>query len=133
MSRLMVSVSGIRGVVGENFYPDTIMRFVAAYGSRLGGGTVIVGRDSRTTGEMVENIVVGTLQAVGCDVVKIGIVPTPTVQMTIEKLNARGGIAITASHNPIQWNALKLMNHQGMFLDAEEGEEVLGRSGEGRF
>jgi len=133
MQKLMVSVSGIRGVVGENFNPDTIVKFVAAYGSWLGGGTVVVGRDSRVTGEMVENIVVGTLQSVGCDVIKIGIVPTPTVQMAIENLNAKGGIAITASHNPIQWNALKLMNNQGMFLDAEEGQEVIARSKEESF
>jgi len=129
----MVSVSGIRGVVGENFNPDTIIQFVAAYGSWLGGGPVVVGRDSRVTGEMVENLVVGTLQSVGCDVIKIGIVPTPTVQLAIENLKAKGGIAITASHNPIQWNALKLMNEQGMFLDAEEGQEVIARSKEGVF
>ena len=133
MSKLMVSVSGIRGIVGENFNPDTIEKFVAAYGSWLGGGPVVVGRDPRVTGEMVENIVVGTLQAVGCDVIKIGIVPTPTVQMAIEHLNAKGGIAITASHNPIQWNALKLMNGMGMFLDAEEGQQVIDQSKEAAF
>ncbi len=133
MSKLMVSVSGIRGIVGENFNPDTIEKFVAAYGFWLDGGSVVVGRDPRVTGEMVENIVVGTLQAVGCDVIKIGIVPTPTVQMAIEHLHARGGIAITASHNPIQWNALKLMNDQGMFLDAEEGGEVIAQSEENAF
>ncbi len=133
MSKLMVSVSGIRGVVGETLTPENLVQFVAAYGQWLGGGPVVVGRDSRVTGEMVENIVVGSLQAVGCDVIKIGVVPTPTVQMAIEKLGATGGIAITASHNPIQWNALKLMNSEGMFLDAEEGKTVIELASGGTF
>ncbi len=133
MSKLMVSVSGIRGVVGETLTPENLVQFVAAFGQWLGGGTVVVGRDSRVTGEMVEHIVVGTLQAVGCDVIKIGVLPTPTVQMAIEKLGAAGGIAITASHNPIQWNALKLMNSEGMFLDAEQGQAVIELASKNKF
>ncbi len=133
MSKLMVSVSGIRGVVGDTLTPENLVQFVAAYGQWLGGGPVVVGRDSRVTGEMVENVVVGTLQAVGCDVIKIGIVPTPTVQIAIEKLGTAGGIAVTASHNPIQWNALKLMNSTGMFLDAEQGEAVIELASQGKI
>jgi len=122
---LMVSVSGIRGIFGTDLTPQNLTTFAAAYGTWIGGGKVVVGRDSRTTGEICENIVVSTLASVGCDVVKVGIVPTPTVEMGVLKHNADGGIIISASHNPAEWNALKLLNGKSEFLSADEGAQVL--------
>ena len=125
MPNLMISISGIRGIVGDGLTPQTVLNFAMGLGSYLGGGKVIIGRDSRVTGPMVQHAVISGLLATGCDVVDIGVCPTPTVQMTVEKLKARGGIAITASHNPIEWNALKLIDSSGMFLDETQGKEVL--------
>lgn len=124
MSELMVSVSGIRGVVGQSFTPPVIQKFAAAFGLTM-GKKIVVGRDSRVTGEMVERLVIGTLSAVGCDVVSVGIAPTPTIQIAVESLEADGGIAITASHNPIEWNALKLIGPDGLFLDEDQGRKVV--------
>ncbi|MGF1670061.1 MAG: phosphoglucosamine mutase [Balneolaceae bacterium] len=122
---LMISVSGIRGIFGSHLNPENLVRFTAAFGTWLNGGTVVVGRDSRVTGQICEDIVCATLQSVGCDVIKIGIVPTPTVAMAVLKHKAAGGIILTASHNPAQWNALKLLNEKSEFLDAEQGNKVL--------
>lgn len=122
---LMISVSGIRGIVGSHLTPKNLVTYTAAYGTWLDGGTVVVGRDSRVTGQMCEDIVCATLQSVGCNVVKLGIVPTPTVAMGVLKHNAAGGIILTASHNPAQWNALKMLNSKSEFLNPEQGEEVL--------
>jgi phosphomannomutase len=122
---LMVSVSGIRGIFGTDLTPENLARFTAAYGTWVKGGTVVVGRDSRTTGKLCEDIVVSTLMSVGCDVVRVGIVPTPTVAMGVLKYNAAGGIIISASHNPAEWNALKLLNSTSEFMDAQQGAEML--------
>jgi phosphomannomutase len=122
---LMISVSGIRGIFGSHLTPENLVTFTAAYGTWLEGGTVVVGRDSRVTGQICEDIVCATLQSVGCDVVKVGIAPTPTVAMAVLKHKAAGGIILTASHNPEQWNALKLLNNKSEFLDADQGSEVL--------
>ncbi|MEX2345337.1 MAG: phosphoglucosamine mutase [Balneolaceae bacterium] len=122
---LMISVSGIRGIFGSHLTPENLVSFTAAYGTWLKGGTVVVGRDSRVTGQICEDIVCATLQSVGCDVVKTGIAPTPTVAMGVLKHKAAGGIILTASHNPEQWNALKLLNHKSEFLDADQGNQVL--------
>jgi phosphomannomutase len=122
---LMISVSGIRGIFGSHLTPENLVTFTAAYGTWLDGGTVVVGRDSRVTGQICEDIVCATLQSVGCDVVKVGIAPTPTVAMAVLKHKAAGGIILTASHNPEQWNALKLLNNKSEFLDADQGSEVL--------
>lgn len=124
MSRLMVSVSGIRGEVGSTLTPAVITKYTLAFGTYLKGGTVIVGRDSRVSGPFVSSIVKGCLLSTGCRVIDIGIVPTPTVQMAIEHHKAAGGIAITASHNPIQWNGLKFMDHNGRFLSPDEAAKV---------
>ncbi len=121
----MISVSGIRGIFGTDLTPENLTRFTAAYGSWLKGGKVVVGRDTRVTGQICEDIVVSTLQSVGCDVVKVGVVPTPTVAMGVLKHKANGGIIISASHNPSEWNALKLLNSKSEFLDAGQGEEVI--------
>jgi phosphomannomutase len=122
---LMISVSGIRGIFGSHLTPENLVTFTAAYGTWLKGGTVVVGRDSRVTGQICEDIVCATLQSVGCDVIKTGIAPTPTVAMGVLKHKAAGGIILTASHNPAQWNALKLLNSKSEFLDADQGNEVL--------
>ncbi|TVR17587.1 MAG: phosphoglucosamine mutase [Balneolaceae bacterium] len=130
---LMISVSGIRGIFGSHLNPENLVTFTAAYGTWLDGGTVVVGRDSRVTGQICEDIVCATLQSVGCDVIKVGIAPTPTVAMGVLKHNAAGGIILTASHNPAQWNALKLLNSKSEFLDAEQGREVLDIAEKGVF
>jgi len=122
---LMISVSGIRGIFGTDLTPENLTRFTAAFGSWSGSGKVVVGRDTRVTGQICEDIVVSTLQSVGCDVVKVGVTPTPTVAMSVLKHNADGAIIISASHNPADWNALKLLNGKSEFLDADQGKEVI--------
>ncbi len=124
-SRLMISVSGIRGIVGHGLTPEVITKYAAAFGSWCNGGKIVIGRDSRVSGEMVKTAVFAGLLATGCRVVDIGIAPTPTVELAVRDLNAHGGIAITASHNPIEWNALKLIGPMGMFLTQGEGNEVI--------
>lgn len=127
-SQLMVSVSGVRGRVGDGLTPEVIAHFAAAFGAyarrRGPGSTVVLGRDSRVSGPMFARAATAALQSVGCDVVDVGIAPTPTVQLAVEDLGACGGLAVTASHNPVEWNALKFIAASGMFLDAEEGSEM---------
>jgi len=130
---LMVSVSGIRGIFGTDLTPENLARFTAAYGTWVKGGTVVLGRDSRTTGELCEDIVASTLMSVGCNVIKVGIVPTPTVAMGVLKYKASGGIIISASHNPAEWNALKLLNGTSEFMDAQQGAEMLLINESGNF
>ncbi len=127
MGTLVVSISGIRGIVGDGLDPQSLIKYLNVYADFIGKGKVIVGRDSRITGEMVENIVSGTLMAKGIDVVDIGICPTPTVQFTVKELKANGGIAISASHNPNEWNALKLLNSTGQFMSPEEHNEMINK------
>lgn len=125
MPTLMVSISGIRGLVGDGLDPEILVKFTSAYADLIGTGTVVVGRDARITGEMVKNIVIGTLTAKGLNVLDIGITPTPTVQYTVKTLKAQGGIAISASHNPNEWNALKLTNSSGQFLNPDEYKKLI--------
>jgi phosphomannomutase len=127
-SRLMVSVSGVRGRVGDGLTPEVIATFAAAFGAyalrRGPGRTVVLGRDSRVSGPMFSRAAAAALQSVGCDVVEVGVAPTPTVQLAVEHLGAAGGLAVTASHNPVEWNALKFIGPSGMFLDGGEGAEM---------
>jgi phosphomannomutase len=122
---LMVSVSGIRGRVGEALTPDVVARYAAAFGawslSQGGSKRVVVGRDSRVSGPMFHRVVVGTLQLVGCDVIDIGLTTTPGCQLAVEHHHAAGGVMLSASHNPIEWNALKLIGSTGLFLEASQG------------
>jgi phosphomannomutase len=122
---LMVSVSGIRGRVGEGLTPEVVARYAAAFGAwsiaRGGSRQIVVGRDSRVSGPMFHRIVVGTLQLVGCDVIDIGLTTTPGCQLAVEHHHAAGGLMLSASHNPIEWNALKLIGASGLFLEAAEG------------
>mgnify|MGYP005840687543 FL=1 len=127
----MVSISGIRGVIGDTLTPAVIQKYTLAFAKYLQKGTVVVGRDSRVSGPFVANLVKGCLLASGCKVIDIGIVPTPTVQLAIEHHKATGGIAITASHNPIQWNGLKFMGSDGRFLNPEQAGIVYAMADRG--
>ncbi len=135
---LIKSISGIRGTiggkVGEGLSAVDVVRFTASYASFIkesyngDSNTIVVGRDARISGKMVENLVVGTLMSMGFDVINIGKASTPTTELAVVGENACGGIIITASHNPVQWNALKLLNHNGEFLSDAEGKEVIRRA-----
>lgn len=125
MPTLMVSVSGIRGIVGDGLDPHTLVKYTSAYAEFIGKGKVVLGSDGRITGTMVKNIVAGTLLAKGLDVIDIGICPTPTVLYNVNKLNCQGGIQISASHNPNEWNALKLLNSKGEFMTPDENKLML--------
>lgn len=132
---LIKSISGIRGTIGgkagEGLTPLDIVKFVSAYAtlvrrvSSVKSNRIIVGRDARVSGEMVRQVVCGTLMGMGFDVTDIGLASTPTTELAVTMAGACGGIILTASHNPKQWNALKLLNEHGEFLNAEEGQEVL--------
>ncbi|WP_444344559.1 phosphoglucosamine mutase [Phocaeicola coprocola] len=132
---LIKSISGIRGTIGgkagEGLNPLDIVKFTSAYAtlirrtSTVKSNKIVVGRDARISGEMVKNVVCGTLMGMGFDVVNIGLASTPTTELAVTMAGACGGIILTASHNPKQWNALKLLNEYGEFLNAAEGEEVL--------
>src|SRR5205809_1059129 len=129
---LMVGVSGIRGIVGKDLTDEVVGRYARAFGRWVKARTpvVVVGRDARESGPAFERAVVDGLGSVGCAVVKVGLVPTPTVQLAVEHHAAGGGIAITASHNPIEWNALKFIGPDGVFLDGADGARVLELAGE---
>jgi len=134
MSReLMISVAGVRGIVGEGLTPPVLARFAAAFADALGEGPVVVGRDARTTGPMVLAAVSAGLTAAGRDVVDVGLATTPTTQLAVEHLHAAGGVILTASHNPAAWNALKFLSPLGEFLGPAEGAAVRERfeAGEG--
>ncbi len=130
---LIKSISGIRGTiggkVGDNLTPPDIVRFIGAYAEMIKDGSgrpkVVVGRDARVSGPMVNLLVTGTLVACGIDVIDLGLSTTPTVELAVPGENADGGIIITASHNPAQWNALKLLNAKGEFISGAEGEKLL--------
>ncbi|MBI5020334.1 MAG: phosphoglucosamine mutase [Ignavibacteriales bacterium] len=130
---LMVSISGIRGIVGDTLTPEIIVKYTAAYAEYCGGGTIVIGRDGRITGKVIGNIVSSTLISMGCNVVALGVVPTPTVALAVEKLGAAGGISITASHNPIEWNGLKFFSSTGLFLDEDENKHLWDIADRGDF
>ncbi|MBI3004531.1 MAG: phosphoglucosamine mutase, partial [Ignavibacteriales bacterium] len=120
---LMVSISGIRGIVGESLTPEVIVKYASAYAEYCGRGTIVLGRDGRITGKSIGHLVSSTFLQMGCDVKAIGVCPTPTVALAVEKLKAAGGISITASHNPMEWNGLKFFAPTGLFLDADQNRE----------
>jgi phosphomannomutase len=121
---LIISVSGIRGVVGTSLTPSEAMRFAAAYGTPLAGMKVVVGRDGRSTGEMLADAVKAGLAAVGCEVVELGVASTPTIGYFVKHSHAAGGVQISASHNPPEWNGLKLFRPEGFVLSPDAGRRV---------
>jgi phosphomannomutase len=138
---LIKSISGIRGTIGgaptDNLTPVDIVKFASAYGtwilSKGGNKTIVIGRDARISGSMVSELIIQTLIGLGLDVVDLGLSTTPTVEMAVPAETAAGGIIVTASHNPKQWNALKLLNEIGEFISAEEGQKILEIAEAGEF
>lgn len=122
---LKIGVSGIRGVVGPFLTPSLASAYAQAFGSYVGAGRVVVGRDTRRSGPMLQHAVTCGLLAAGCEPVDVGVLPTPTIQVYVGATRARGGIALTASHNPAEYNALKLFNSDGLFFNHYEREELL--------
>lgn len=122
---LKISISGVRGVIGDSLTPTLLTRFAQAFGTYIGSGTIAIGRDTRTSGEMVRQAVIAGLLSSGCRVIDLDVCPVPTVQLIVRQRHAQGGIAITASHNPAEWNALKFVNSEGLFLSAGQARELL--------
>ena len=133
MKPLKIGITGVRGIVGETFTPELIVEFAQAFGTYLDGGRILVGRDTRPSGLMVRSAVLAGLLAVGCEVIDLGICPTPSLQLAIEKYQANGGISITAGHNPAHWNALKFVRGDGLYLSAMQAEELLDIYHQGEF
>ncbi len=121
----MISVSGVRGVVGDTLTPDVVSKFSGAFGTYCSGGRVVIGRDARRSGSMMRDAVAAGLRATGCRVIDLGLAATPTIQYGVTHHKADGGIAITASHNPIEWNAMKFIADTGVFLNAEQGRRLM--------
>ncbi|HEX5890286.1 MAG TPA: phosphoglucosamine mutase [Pyrinomonadaceae bacterium] len=130
---LKISISGVRGVIGQSLTPTLLTRFAQAFGTHTGSGTIVVGRDPRTSGEMVKHAVIAGILSSGGRVVDIGVCPVPTVQLQVRRRKANGGIAITASHNPAEWNALKFIGSNGLFLDAGQARELLDIYHQGEY
>ena len=130
---LKISISGVRGVVGQSLTPKLLTRFAQAFGTHTGSGTIVIGRDPRTSGEMVKHAVVAGLLSTGSRVIDIGVCPVPTVQLQVRQRRAQGGIAITASHNPAEWNALKFIGSNGLFLDSGQARELLDIYHQGEY
>jgi len=123
----MISVSGMRGIVGTDLTPELVARHAAALGAwakQANAPLVVLGRDARTSGPMFARAAAAGLMSAGVEVIDLGVVPTPTVQLAVEHHHAGAGLIITASHNPIEWNALKFVGPDGIFLDAESGAAV---------
>ena len=140
---LIKSISGIRGTIGgkvdQALTPIDAVKFAAAYGTWLKDKNpsqrlkVVIGRDARISGQMISDLVVSTLVGLGIDVVNLNLSTTPTVEVAVPMENAQGGIILTASHNPKQWNALKLLNEKGEFISGNDGETILAIAAEERF
>ncbi len=132
MPTLITSISGIRGIPGDSLLPDTVIRYAAAFAVMCDGGTVVVGYDGRPSGLPIKDLVSATLRMAGCAVIDIGLAPTPTVQVSVERAGAAGGVAITASHNPSEWNGLKFLDARGVFLDVEQNATLFTLADAGR-
>ncbi len=130
---LIESISGIRGIVGPGLTPQRVVDYISAFGHWIEGSRVVVGQDSRPTGPIIRQLVTSTLGAQGIEVCDIGIAPTPTLQWMTERLNASGGIMITASHNPEQWNGLKFISADGLFLNPEQFREMMQIRDQGNY
>jgi phosphomannomutase len=117
---LIVGISGIRGIVGPDLTPEVVVKYGSAFAEYVNRGPIVIGRDGRTTGKGIAHILSSTLLAMGSDVIALGVCPTPTVQLGVERLHAAGGVSVTASHNPAEWNGLKFVGPTGLFLDTDE-------------
>ena len=133
MKPLKIGITGVRGIVGDTFTPEVAVGFSQAFGTYLDGRRILVCRDTRPSGPMVRAAVVAGLLAAGCEVVDLGVCPTPSLQLAIPWLEAEGGIAITAGHNPSHWNALKFVRGDGLYLNAMQAEELLDIYHQGEF
>lgn len=133
MNEPMKSVAGIRGIVGDSLVPEAFIRYLLAFGTLINGGAVALGGDSRVSREMMRHLAFAGLASCGCDVFDLGLCPTPTVGLMVKKLGARGGIAITASHNPAEWNAYKFFGAEGTFLTAGENRTLMEIADSGKF
>jgi phosphomannomutase len=125
MKLLKIGISGVRGIVGDTLTPELIMDFASAFGTYLNSKKILLGRDTRISGPMVHSATTAALLAVGCDVVDLGICPTPILQYMVKRLKAKGAISISAGHNDADWNALTFINQEGTYLNSYQGEEVL--------
>ena len=130
---LKIGVSGVRGVVGDFLTPGLALSFAQAFGTYVGRGRVVVGRDSRTSGPMLQHAVASGLLSTGCEVIDVGVLPTPTLQLYVAHTGAQGGISLTASHNPPEYNALKLFNKEGQFFNHYERSELIDLYHQGKF
>ncbi len=128
VKNLMLSVSGVRGIIGDSMTPETIVKYVQAFAQPLTGQDVVVGGDPRISFQFIHSIVTGVLQASGVNMINVGVAPTPTIEIATKHLKAAGGIAITASHNPIQWNGIKFIGADGMFLPEKEIYDLFQRA-----
>lgn len=133
MKPLKIGITGVRGIVGETFTPEVAVGFSQAFGTYLDGGRILVCRDTRPSGPMVRAAVTAGLLAAGCEVIDLGVSPTPSLQLAVSWLKADGGIAITAGHNPSQWNALKFVRGDGLYLNSVQAEELLDIFHQGEF
>jgi phosphomannomutase len=133
MKPLKIGITGVRGIVGETFTPELAVEFAQAFGSYLDAGRILICRDTRPSGPMIRSAVSAGLLAAGCEVVDLGVCPTPSMQLAVKWLQADGGIAITAGHNPWQWNALKFVRGDGLYLNPTQAEELLDIFHQGEF
>ena len=133
MKPLKIGITGVRGVVGESLTPTLLVSFAQAFATYAGPGTVVIGRDPRTSGKMVKQAVVSGLLSGGLRVIDVGVCPVPTVQLMVRRLGAQGGIAITASHNPAEWNALKFIGPDGLFLGTGQARQMLDIYHQGEY
>ncbi|MFN2578765.1 MAG: phosphoglucosamine mutase [Pyrinomonadaceae bacterium] len=133
MKPLKIGITGVRGIVGETFTPEVSVGFAQAFATYLDSGRILICRDTRPSGPMVRSAVVAGLLAAGCEVIDLGICPTPSLQLAVTWLKADGGIAVTAGHNPSPWNALKFVRSDGLYLDPQQAEELLDIYHQGEF
>jgi len=133
MKPLKIGITGVRGIVGDTFTPEVAIGFAQAFGTYLDNGRILVCRDTRASGPMVRAAVVAGLLATGCEVIDLGVCPTPSLQLAVTWLKADGGLAITAGHNPSQWNALKFVRGDGLYLNSMQAEELLDIFHQGEF
>jgi phosphomannomutase len=133
MRPLKIGISGVRGIVGESLTPELVVSFAQAFGTYLDSGRILVCRDTRPSGPMVQAAAVSGLLAAGCEVIDLGVCPTPTLQLAVRWLGAQGGVSITGGHNPAAWNALKFVRGDGLYLNTTQAEELLDIVHQGEF